>query len=551
MAMKPFFLLLLIISFQNCSSYRTFRSQSFSLAALQKTCEGTASPDYRISLLSKIELGYVLGDLFPAEVAAQPAILAKISEFSDINVNPGGDGTIYSENNSGIVASEVYLLQLLELSQLLFSQFVLGASFKSDCTSLAGGCVGYYTNKVVAPLWRRPLISEEFAVFTEIFAKAITINEKVNLLFLNALTSPQFYLKNYLPKNGTQKLNYSQYYLASRLSFFLYNSVPDAELLNDAANGKLSDDEVLKAHVDRLLTKEPYNQRFVKHALAHWLQIDKDLDSTALVTNDKGLSLTLKEMAQQQFLMLLDIVKNDEGIAKIISGTELYMSKTIASFLGVDSTPFTTTLQRVPASLSNGLAASYLASPHFANRAKITPTDVKTMVTSRGKLVGKSFLCQPIPVNELDPSVVASVLGPDAANMTQIQVGNIRRNHVACMGCHLPIDTSGMGLEFVDSFGRLRSTYSSGGRIEINFEINTSEVRHVTDFASYLDSISKDERYHACFVKTIASRVAPTRLDFANPCAQEIAQTNLHQGIRSYVKSLVTHKLFKSAEVKL
>jgi len=331
--------------------------------------------------------------------------------------------------------------------------------------------------------------------------------------------------------------------LASRLSFFLYNSVPDQELLDAAANGSLSQPSTLNAQVDRLLTKEPYLQRFVRHTLSPWLHLDGDLDSPGEIKNENG-SLSMKDVAQQQYLLLYDLVINDRNISEIFYGSELYMNKSIANFLGVDSSSFGSALQRVPASVSEGLEASYFTSLHFANTASASSDPLKTMVTSRGKVVAKNFLCESIPVNELDPAAVAEVLGPEAPFLSQIEVGNIRRNHVSCMGCHKEIDKMGMGLEFVDNFGRLRTEYPDGKKIEINFDMKYSETPRATDLTSFLKSISKDERLHSCFIKTLVSKVGPVYLEESNPCASQIYRLNSKQGIRSYIKGIATSKLF-------
>ncbi len=541
----------LVIINQNCSKYKPVDTLA-NLSSLEKSCVLAPNPEYRTSLLTKVEIGYVLRDLFPGELAQNLEISKKAGEISEINVDATSDQTIYAENNAGNLETEVYLMQLLDLAQLLFNQYLIGPNFKTTCDALSGGCLGYYVNSVVVPLWRRPLTNEEMTIFDELFKKGITLKEKVNLLFITALTSPQFYLKNYLPKGSDERnLTYSQYFLASRLSFFLYNSVPDQELLQDAASGRLQEDIVLQGHVDRLLSKELYLQRFVRHTLARWLQIEKDLESVEVLKNDKLLTVALKETALQQLLMLTDIVKNDESIANIMYGTDVYMNKSIATYLGIDSTPYGTNLQRVPASLAKGLSASYLTSPHFANRAKVPSADFKTLVTARGKAVAKNFLCEAIPVNELDPEAVSKVLGPSGPMLNEIQLSNIRRSHVACMGCHRPIDTAGMGLEFVDYFGRLRSSYANGTKIEINFELEKSEIREVKDLSTFLNAVSKDDRFHSCFVKTVASRVAPIRLEADSPCAASVYELNRNQGIRSYVKGLVTSKIFKMAEVKL
>ena len=181
------------IFIQGCSGYdsvSSLKSSSLGFSSESLKCENAPLPEYRTSLLTKVELGYVLADLFPSEVSLNKQILVKASEFSNLNVDKLVDRTIYSESNTASLESEVYLLQLMDLSQSLFDQYALGVNFKSDCAGLAGGCLGYYLNSVVSRLWRRPLLSEEVVIFEEIFKKAVSINEKVNLLFIVAMTSP-------------------------------------------------------------------------------------------------------------------------------------------------------------------------------------------------------------------------------------------------------------------------------------------------------------------------------------------------------------------------
>lgn len=192
--------------FQNCSGFNSLNSNTLEsdfvfdslLSVGQKTCNASANPEYRFSLLTKTEIAYVLEDLFFTEVTANPEILKKANEISEININSFNDLTFFSENNKGYLETEVYLIQLLDLAQMLFDQYSSGPSYKAGCDTLAGGCIAYYVNSVVAPLWRRPLVDEELANFDEIFKRPVTIKEKVNLLFVAAITSPQFYLKNYL-----------------------------------------------------------------------------------------------------------------------------------------------------------------------------------------------------------------------------------------------------------------------------------------------------------------------------------------------------------------
>jgi hypothetical protein len=522
-----------LVFLAGCSAIRsgTFSNNFSSLSS--KACEDSPNPAYRVSLLTKTEIGYVLADLYPSETTANANILNKVKELSEIGVDKLVDKTSFSENNAGTLASEVYLIQLLDVAQLLFDQYALSALINTECLNVAGSCLSNFLDNRVSRLWRRPLLAEEKALFTGIFSSTATLKEKLNQAFLLALSSPQFYLKNYLPESTNSTLVYDQFAFASRLSFFLFDSVPDAELWSDAAAGKLVNDSVVEFHVDRLLSKDTYLSRFVRHTLAPWIRIDRDLASTVSVTNDKGVSIGMKELAEQQYLKLRELVTDNKSIAKLISSDSLYMSKNIANYLGMDPTPYATTLQKV-STIPGKLEGSYLTSSHFAKSTTNDPN--KTLVTDRGKSIVKDLLCGAIPVNELDPTVISQVLGPNASTMTQIEIGTIRTTNAACLGCHSQIDRMGMGVEFVDGFGRLRSVYPTG-----------QNIQPPTDLATFLQSLSTDSRLHACFLKNTASKFTPVNLIDSNPCASEIYELNMNQGIRSYVKGLVNSKLFRFA----
>ncbi len=538
-----------VLPFQACAPLSSSGEEdgefsSSSQLSSSKTCETTQIPEYRTSLLTKTEISYILTDLFPAEAAANANILKKVSEISEVKVDKLADRTSFSENNKGDLDSEVYVIQLMDAAQLLFDQYALSSKINTECLNVPNSCLNNFLNNTVSRLWRRPLLNQEKAVFTEIFNRNLALKERLNLAFVIALSSPQFFYKNYLPRTNAENLSYSQFALASRLSFFLYNSVPDASLWQDAQNGKLSDPTIIETHVERLLTLEPFISRFVKHTLSTWLGIDGELNSNLSIINDKGVLVSLKDLAQQQYLQIHEMVMKNENLSRLFSSNTLFMNKSIASYLGLNASQYSSQFQKVNAT-PGVLEGSYLTSAHFANAtASSTPI---TLVTHRGAHIAKKFLCASIPVNEADPEAVEKVLGPAAQTMTQIEIGNIRRSHISCRSCHKEIDKMGMGAEFVDNFGRLRQSYSTGKNISINFTITESQSESVVDLPSFLKSVSQDSRVHACFVKSAMSKVAPLILEEANPCANAVAEANMNSGIRSYIKGLVTSKFFTQA----
>lgn len=527
----------LVLTFQNCGAPEHVDRASSNVSFLKATCSQEYVPEYHPSLLTRTELLYVIKDTLSFSAPVQK----KISQLPDISVDRLSDETIYAENNSATVPSELYLATLLDLSDILFGEYEATPVFKNNCaaSSNPASCLDFLIGQVVVRLWRRPLIPIEINTLEALFKENLPLRTKANALFTMTLTSPQFYLKNYLPsvKKGPI-VNYDQYYLASRISFFLYNSVPDAELWAAAVHGQLATASQIESQVDRILKNPGFANRFTLFTLAPWAGLDWDIQSSAVITNDKGVSVPLSTLAQQPFQQLYNMVLENAPLSDFVYGPSVMMSAPIAGFLGLSTTGLGSTLTRVPA--TETMIGSYFTSPHFAQRTK-SPVGSKTLVSKRGIMVAEKFLCTNIPPNELSPSDIIKVL-KGATN--EIQVGERRSTHPSCVSCHGVVDKMGMGLEFMDVFGKLRTTYADQTPIAIHFKVHPSDSEYAMDIGSFLSNLSHDERFHSCFLKTIANKVAPMTLSAPQGCVNEVFFQHSGGGIRDYVKGLVSSRVF-------
>jgi hypothetical protein len=532
--------------FQNCG--KAVHQDAAFLAS--KACQQEALPPYRPSLLTKTELKYVLSDLFPEQVTAQSNILKITSEIPDFSIDQIIDGSVYSENNSGVMPSELYLSKLLDVADVLFSQFKLSASYIKSCSGTDDvGCFQFLYQEVVEGLWRRPLLPTETKTFQDIFALQSSLNERANLLFITAMTSPQFYLKNYLPDKGQRDtLEYNGFSLASRLSFFLYNSVPDEELLKAAASGQLTTSRQLLPHIDRLLTNPKYLNRFIRHTLGEWIGLEKDLNSSVKMTNEAGVVLPISEMALAQYYRLYALVEENRPLSQFLNGNDVFMNKATAKYLGLNPAEYSDAFARVPASVEKNIYGSYFASPHFAKNTVNAANPLKTKVTARGFFMLKKFLCGNTPVNEVKPEDQNRVLGPNSGALPQVAVAAIRSRATSCRGCHQDVDRVGAGVEFVDAFGGVRMTYKDQTRININFRMTEKSARPIRNFPAFLEEISTDERVHSCFLKTLTNKVAKMHIQSAQPCVNQALYTGgPDQGVRDYLKGIVQSSFFTKA----
>lgn len=171
----------------------------------------------------------------------------------------------------------------------------------------------------------------------------------------------------------------------------------------------------------------------------------------------------------------------------------------------------------------------------------------KTLVSARGIYVAENLLCEHIPVNEVSPEDVVKVLGSNPGQLTQIEVGNIRGKHPSCISCHGEVDKIGMGLEFVDAFGKMRIEYKDKKPIKVSLVVNDELGNRVDNFHDFAKNISTDPRLHACFVKTLSNKVAAINLKESQPCVETSMVNNYSGGIQDYVKQIVLSKIFKQS----
>ena len=242
----------------------------------------------------------------------------------------------------------------------------------------------------------------------------------------------------------------SQLELASRLSFFLWSSIPDEELISLAANGQLSEPAVLEAQVARMLADERANA-LVENFAAQWLML-RELE--AALPQDRAFNASLKQSFREETeLLFLDMVQEDRSLLHLLEADYTWLNEELAGHYGIEGVEgdYMRKVSLPASSPRRGLLGhgSILTATSVANR---------TSPVIRGVWIVENILGAPAPVPP--PGVETDLTQEEAADgrvpNTLRERLEIHRANPTCASCHQIMDPLGLALENFDLIGRWR-----------------------------------------------------------------------------------------------
>ena len=281
--------------------------------------------------------------------------------------------------------------------------------------------------------------------------------------------------------------------LASRLSFFLWKSIPDDELLDLAAADRLRDPGVLAAQVRRMLADRRAT-RFLNDFVGQWLQIrnihSQDPDGALFA----GFNDSLRNaMVRETELFFESQVREDRPIPELLRADYTFLNEQLARHYGVDDV-YGSRFRRVTWNddRRHGLLghASLLTVTSYANR---------TSVVLRGKWVLETLLGSPPPP---PPANVPPLEENDRRNPTSLRERmELHRGSPVCASCHRRMDPLGFAMENFDAIGRWRED-DGGARIDSTIELSGRVVESPRAFREALLAEGDDE-----FIRTVAEKL--------------------------------------------
>lgn len=369
------------------------------------------------------------------------------------------------------------------------------------------------------------------------------------------LTSPEFLLLQEKPGQ------LDAWALASRLSFFLWNSPPDHELRQAAASRELLKSEELRRQTNRMLN-EPKSARFIEHFLDYWI----DLRNIALTEPDGNLypeynALLTESMVEETQAFFAEMLRGDLGADRIVDSDFLTINQRMAGLYGIDGVQgFQTRKVSIPEdSVRGGLLTQ-------GSLLKITANGTTTSPVVRGTFMLTRLLGDPPPPPP--PSVPA--IEPDISGAITIREQLAKHRSVKlCASCHQKIDPPGFALESFDVMGTLRTNYralaeqrekrvnlKSNGKpvgYKIGLKVDSagqlpdgSEFQNINEFRSLLKTKSPQIARNVLEQFIVYATGAP--VGFGDQETVESLMTTLaknNYGVRSMIHEVVQSELFR------
>ena len=366
-----------------------------------------------------------------------------------------------------------------------------------DCTpqSATDPCIADIVRHYAPKLWRRSVTEDEVERHAAIALAAGEGAENAGLglryVLASLLQAPSFTYIAYAGEQdtGTGARRYTSVEMASRLSYFLWNSSPDDALLASAEAGALVEPEEIRSQVERMLD-DPRAADLAERFFGRNWNVDRlDAQSKDPVLFPEWTE-SMAEAARAEFRMGLDEATSPgASILDVFSARETYMNGELASLYNYPITG--AQFQRVPLDENR---AGLLTSPAVL-AANGKPN--RTSPTQRGLFIRANLLCLAVPPPPDDVNLNLDQVGGEGLSVRERL--ELHRSEPACAGCHTLFDPMGMPFENFDSLGRYRT---QDGEFEIDptatFEdVELNSARELADF------VRDDPRTVSCLAERL------------------------------------------------
>ena len=321
------------------------------------------------------------------------------------------------------------------------------------CDPHQSGCDRKILTQFAHRAFRRPVEPAELQPYFKLVADArksgASFKEALAPGLEAILVSPDFLFRIEKDDPSSEARPISQLALASRLSYFLWSSMPDDELLHCAEQQQLRKPEVLKAQVNRMLS-DPKSHALVENFAGQWLELRRlesvAPDRTKFPLFDDYLRMSMRQETETFFDNML---RHDGSILDLLDAKYTFINEKLATFYGIPNVKGPE-FRRV--SLEGTPRGGVLTQ---ASVLTVSSYATRTSPVLRGKWILENFLNQPIPPPPPNvPALDETKIGASGSMRHQMEE---HRANPACASCHSKMDPLGFGFENFNAIGEWRT----------------------------------------------------------------------------------------------
>lgn len=333
----------------------------------------------------------------------------------------------------------------------------------------------------------------------------------------------------------------STFELASRLSFFLWSSLPDKELFDVAYREDLHDPAVLSAQVKRML-KDPRSKRFSESFSTQWFGITK-LKESSPVDPERFPEFTpsLREAMYQEMVEYFHhVLRDSKNFLDLLDSDYTFLNEELADHYGIEGVKGTT-LRKVR--LQDRSRGGILG---MGSVLTVTSLPLRTSPVLRGKWVLEEILGTPAPPPPPDAGELPEEeAGAEDASIKDLLV--LHRSKPGCISCHQKMDPIGFGLENYDAVGRWRKGYSKEEPIIVWDTLSSGEIfKGPADLKKIL--VSKNDLFARTLTEKMFTYAIGRNVEFKDELYIQSLEKNLQENdfdTENFILALVNSYPFR------
>ena len=458
--------------------------QVLASAACAKPAPGAAP----LRRLSNAEYRNTVQDLLVDVAGIGPAVATASKDFVEEAESLGFRNNVDFLGVSSLIA-QGYMDSAESLAKLVAStDKVVG------CTTADAACAKQFVETFGKRAFRRPLLPDEVARYTAVYDKAVAqgygFKTGVEWVVFSMLQSTQFLYRVELGAAKGGDYAPSQYEIANRLSYLIWQSMPDQALFDAADKGELADKKQIEAQARRLL-KDPKASRLLEY-FDQWLDTDRlsALDRDANVYPD--MAANLPELLQNETHAFVSyLLQSPTGsLSELLTAPYTFVNGDLAKHYGVTG-PTGAAYERVEMPGRSGILTQGMLLSHDK------PT--RTSIVRRGLKVRLDLLCDRVPAPPNNVQLNLEALGD---GLTQRQRLEKHRTEPSCAGCHTLMDPIGVVFEGFDAVGRARTEDESGEAVDTSSTITATRDLDgpVANAAALGQALANSQQVRDCYV---------------------------------------------------